>query len=187
MLKINDAPHQKTWAEGSDVVIQRALGVLERHPFEDEREAASRAAVIAEALSWIGTPFKNCSDIKGPDGGIDCAMLMVRSNVDTGRLPPFDPRPYPPAWFLHRSEERFLGWIRDTLGGVEVDPPRVGDNLVYRFGQCFSHGAILINSEEVVHAFYKSRIVSVSRRDEQTLAFNEDGTSRPVKAFEVRR
>jgi cell wall-associated NlpC family hydrolase len=179
-------PHQETWAEGNSVVIRRASGAFEHHEFESEAEASARAAVITEALSWTGTPFKNCSDVKGPHGGIDCAMLMVRANVDTGRLPAFDPRPYPPAWHLHHDEERFLGWIRDKLGGVEVAAPRVGDNLVYQFGRCFSHGAILINSEEVVHAFYKSGMVHVSRRDETDLAWVADGKPRPVTAFEVR-
>lgn len=186
MLDVKRGPRQATWAEGPDVVIQRASGAVERHPLETPQAAANAAAVITEGLDWVGTPFKNCGDVKGPAGCVDCAMLLVRTHVDTGILPPFDPRPYPPAWFLHRSEERFLGWIVDELGAVEVEQPRVGDVLVYRFGLCFSHGAILINSEEIVHAFYKSGMVSVARLEEQTLAFNEDGTPRPVKTFRVR-
>jgi cell wall-associated NlpC family hydrolase len=168
-------------------MIRRGSGALETHECEDEAEATRRVALITEALSWIGTPFKNCSDIKGPRGGVDCAMLLVRAHVDTGILEPFDPRPYPPSWLLHQDEERFLGWIRDRLGGVEVEEPRVGDCLIYRFGRCFSHGAILINSEEVVHAFVKSSVVHVSRLDEQELAWVATGMPRPVKAFEVRR
>jgi cell wall-associated NlpC family hydrolase len=179
--------HQETWTDGASVMIRRASGALETHPFESEAEAKARAAVIVEALSWIGTPFKNCSDIKGPQGGVDCAMLMVRANVDTGRLPPFDPRPYPASWMLHNREERFLGIIRDQLGGIEVETPRVADNLVFKFGLCFSHGGILINADELVHAYIRSGIVHVSRRDEQELAWIANGIARPVKAFEVTR
>ena len=40
-------------------------------------------------------------------------MLLVRVFVDTGLCPPFDPRPYPVDWHLHRSEERYLGFIFD--------------------------------------------------------------------------
>jgi cell wall-associated NlpC family hydrolase len=179
--------HQETWAAGSSVMVRRASGELEQHDFETAQDAQARAAVIVEALDWTGTPFKHCSDIKGPNGCVDCAMLLVRTHVDSGVLDPFDPRPYPPAWHLHNREERFLEWIRDRLGGIEVAEPRVGDCLVYKFGLCFSHGAILINSEEVVHAFFKSGLVHVSRRDEQDLAWQRDDKLRPMKAFEVRR
>jgi cell wall-associated NlpC family hydrolase len=179
--------HQETWTDGKSVMIRRASGATEEHPFESKAEARSRAAVIVEALSWVGTPFKNCADVKGPNGCVDCAMLMVRANVDTGRIPPFDPRPYPSAWMLHQREEKFLSWIRDRLGGIEVDHPRVADNIVWRFGLCFSHGGILINSEEVVHAWVRSGIVQVARLDETELAFTADGKPRAMKAFEVRR
>lgn len=180
--------NQETWADGKSVMIRRAWsGLIEEHPFESKAEAKARAEIINEALSWVGTPFKNCSDIKGANGGVDCAMLLVRSYVDTGRIPPFDPRPYPSAWMLHNREERFLEWIDCKLRGIEVDNPRAGDCLVYRFGLCFSHGGILINSEEIVHAYVRSGLALVARRDETELAFTADGKPRPVKAFEVRR
>jgi cell wall-associated NlpC family hydrolase len=178
---------QETWADGRSVMIRRASGALERHEFRTRADARERAAVIVNALGWIGTPFKNCSDIRGPTGGVDCAMLMVRANVDTGRIPPFDPRPYAPAHMLHSREEKFLGWIRDRLGGIEVARPRVADAIVFKFGLCFSHGGILINSEEIVHAWVRSGIVHASRLDETDLAFIANGEPRPSKAFEVRR
>lgn len=178
---------QETWTDGKSVMIRRVFGGIEEHRFKSAAEAKSRAAVIIEGLSWVATPFKDCSDVKGPSGCVDCAMLLVRVHVDTGILEPFDPRPYPPTWLLHRDDELFLGWIRDKLGGREVKAPRVGDCLVYKFGRCFSHGAILINRDEVVHAFVKSRMVQISRRDEQELAWIADGMPRPVKYFEVPR
>jgi cell wall-associated NlpC family hydrolase len=178
--------HQETWAEGREVVIRRPARPDERHSFDSASAALQAALVINDGLSWIGTPFKNCGDVKGPAGCVDCAMLLVRTHVDTGILPPFDPRPYSASWFLHQTEEKFLGWIKDRLGGVEIDRPRVGDCLVYRFGKCFSHGAILINSEEVVHAFYKSGIVHVSRLDEQDLSVDRTtGAPIQVKYFKV--
>ena len=49
-----------------------------------------REKIVAEARSWIGTPYHNCADIKGV--GVDCGMLLVRVYVDTGVVPPFDHR-----------------------------------------------------------------------------------------------
>lgn len=134
----------------------------ERHVFESEETARRRALFINEGLSYVGTPFINCADIKGRNGGIDCAMLLVRSAVDTGLLPAFDPRPYPPQWFLHRSDERFVEWIEQKLGAKETDQPRIGDVIVFRFGHTFAHGTILVNSREVLHAWFSAGMCLVT-------------------------
>lgn len=175
---------QAVAAEGNTIRLRRAGRPEEVHTFATEAEAKGRAAIIAEALTWIGTPFINCADIKGQKGGVDCAMLAVRCYVDTGRLAPFDPRPYPPGWMLHHSEEQFLGWIRDKLGAHEVEAPRLADVCVWQFGRCFSHCGIAINSTEVVHAFRHAGMVMISRRDEAVLT-HFGKWPRPVKYFDV--
>lgn len=122
-----------------------------------DNEAKERGAVVAEARSWIGTPYHNCADIKGV--GVDCGMLLVRVFVDTGLCPPFDPRPYPADWHLHRSEERYLGFI--FARGSETTQPQPGDVMVLRFGRCYSHGGIVTNLKPlmIVHAYYQARRV----------------------------
>ena len=122
-----------------------------------ESEIAQRAAVVAEARSWIGTPYHNCADIKGV--GVDCGMLLVRVFVDCGLCPPFDPRPYPIDWHLHRSEERYLDFVFDR--SAEVAEPQPGDVMVLRYGRCYSHGGIVTRSAPVtiVHAFHPARCV----------------------------
>ncbi|TWB20681.1 hypothetical protein FBZ89_10680 [Nitrospirillum amazonense] len=116
-------------------------------------EAAQRAAVVAEAFSWVGTPYHQLADVKG--AGVDCSMLLVRVFVDTGVLPPFDPRPYPPDWHLHRSDERYIDWA--ARFGRPFDPaerpPQAGDVVLARFGRCFSHGAVMTGRFELVHAY----------------------------------
>lgn len=156
--------------------------------FATPQEAAARAAVLREALSWIGTPFRDCADVKGPQGAVDCAMLLVRVFVDTGILPAFDPRPYPARWHLHRSRERFLEWIEEALGARRVERPRPGDVVIWQFGRCFSHGAILINSEEVVHAYAHARQCVTSRLDEHPLRYvsmNATEWPRPVRYYDA--
>jgi NlpC/P60 family putative phage cell wall peptidase len=120
-------------------------------------EAAQRAAVVAQARSWIGTPYHNCADIKGV--GVDCGMLLVRVFVDTGLCPPFDPRPYPPDWHLHRGEEKYLEFIFDR--GRPVAEPRPGDVAVFRYGRTFSHGGIVTSAKPftLVHASNDARRV----------------------------
>jgi hypothetical protein len=113
----------------------------------------SRADLIAEARAWIGTPYHNCADIKGV--GTDCGMILVRTHVDIGLVPPFDPRPYPSDWHLHRSEERYLRFLSDRARGVKK--PKPGDVIVLKVGRCYSHGGIvtIVDPLTVVHAVHQ--------------------------------
>jgi cell wall-associated NlpC family hydrolase len=147
-------------------------------------EAAQRAAIVREARSWIGTPYHNCADVKGRNGGVDCGMLLVRVFVDTGLVAPFDPRPYPPDWHLHRAEEKYLGFVFDRTREVYLTAPhpnplpqagegvarsaagegqcvQPGDVAVFRFGRCYSHGGIVTVAAPltIVHAYAPTRCV----------------------------
>jgi len=175
-------------AHKNAIIAKTPAGVEDIEIFASEREAWERVRIVNEAMSWIGTPFRDCTDIKGPNGGVDCAMLLVRSYVDSGKLQPFDPRPYPPQWHMHHSEQRFLEWIEVKLAGVRVEKPRIGDCLVYQFGRCFSHGAIYIGNGEIVHSYYESQLCHLTRMTDSRLAFLNDGrTPRPLLFFEVGR
>lgn len=120
---------------------------------EEARVATSNSSklIAAEALSWVGTPYHHQADVKGR--GVDCAMLLVRVFVDTGIVPAFDPRPYTPDWYMHRDEERFLGWISKFGDPVpEGSPLEPGDVALYKFGRCVSHGGIVVEPGIMVHA-----------------------------------
>lgn len=108
--------------------------------------------IVAEALTWLDTPYHHLGDVKG--FGVDCAMLLVRVFCDTGLVPPFDPRPYAPDWHLHRSEQKFLGYMEQYGHRVEGDP-QPGDVPLFQYGRCVSHGGIVISVEQdvlMVHA-----------------------------------
>ena len=111
-----------------------------------------REKIIAEARSWIGTPYHNCADIKGV--GVDCGMLLVRVFVDLKLCPPFDPRPYSPDWHLHQEEERYLAFVGDRGAKITGDLAQPGDVMVFRYGRCYSHGAIItaVKPLTIVHA-----------------------------------
>jgi NlpC/P60 family putative phage cell wall peptidase len=120
-------------------------------------EPATRAAVVAAARQWIGTPYHVCADVKGV--GCDCAMLLVRVFVDLGLVAPFDPRPYSSDWHLHRSEEVYLRLLLERAHPVEAPEP--GDVVLFRYGRCFSHGGIITNARPltIVHAFAAAGVV----------------------------
>jgi cell wall-associated NlpC family hydrolase len=133
-------------------------------------ELKQRTAVVTEARRWIGTPYHHASDIHG--AGVDCGMLIVRVFVDTGLCMPFDPRPYTQDWHLHRSEERYLGFVFDRCR--EVEEPQAGDVICFRYGRCFSHGGIVtgVKPLTLVHAYLPARCVL-----EEALAHNHELSS----------
>ena len=117
---------------------------------------ALRDAVVAEAKTWIGTPFHHAARIKG--AGVDCLMLLAevyeRAGVTAGRInPPF----YVPDWHLHRDAERYMeGLLRYAR---PVDAPETGDVALFRFGRTYSHGAVVIEWPRLIHAYWSIGVV----------------------------
>jgi hypothetical protein len=134
-------------------------------------EAAARAKIVAEARSWIGTPYHPSADIKGV--GVDCGMILVRVYVDLGLVAPFDPRPYPKDWHLHRGEERYLQLLLART--TEVAAPAPGDVALFKYGRCYSHGGIVAKALPLtlVHAF-----APYNRVIEEEIARNADVAAR---------
>jgi cell wall-associated NlpC family hydrolase len=118
----------------------------------DSRPASTseqRASVVAEALGWLNTPYHHAARIKG--AGVDCAMLPASVYRAAGLIPDFAVDHYPPDWHLHRDAERYLDIV--TRHASEVPAPTgAGDFVLYRWGRCFAHGAIVIAWPQIVHA-----------------------------------
>jgi hypothetical protein len=121
--------------------------------------SAERQHVIEVARSWIMTPFHDCVAVKG--AGVDCANLLAAVYAEAGVIKPVEIARYSPQWFLHRSEELFIGYVL-RAGGREIDERDVemGDIAMFKLGRCFAHGAIIINwPDRIIHAHAISRAV----------------------------
>jgi cell wall-associated NlpC family hydrolase len=124
---------------------------------ETRSEMEMRQAVVAEALSWVGTPYVSNAMVKGAvGGGTDCVMLLVAVYGNLGLLPKdLDPRPYPPQWHIHRNEELYMENIMKYAKEVPGPParkPLPGDLVMFKIGKVFAHGSIIIDWPNVVHA-----------------------------------
>jgi len=129
-------------------------------------EAEQRDAVIAEALTWLGTPYHHHGRLKGV--GVDCGQSLCAIYETAGMAAPLDLGAYSTAWHLHRSEELYMQWL-ERAGAVRTDRPRAGDIALFRFGRTFSHGGVLVKDEVVLHA-YVNQAVILTRLDEAPLA-----------------
>lgn len=133
------------------------------HSTTSEREL--RQQIVAEAMKWLRTPYRNCANVLGV--GVDCAMLIVEVYKKVGKCPAdYDPRPYAPEWYLHRDEERYLQPMaifgRRVLEESAVQP---GDIAVYRYGRTASHGTIIVSDTLLIHANRVARCVELCERD----------------------
>jgi NlpC/P60 family putative phage cell wall peptidase len=130
---------------------------------------ALRAAVVAEAESWLLTPYHHRARLKGV--GVDCAQILIGVYAAVGLVEPFDAGDYPMDWMLHRDEERYLAWVEQYAH--EVAAPQPGDIAVWRFGRTFSHGAIVIGWPNIIHAYRPDRMVARGDASQVALAGRE--------------
>lgn len=110
-----------------------------------------RQAIISEAYSWLKTPYHACAKVKGV--GVDCGMLLIAVYSTGGDMPEFDPGPYSPEWHKHRSEELYLNHMLRFFDEIPLAEAVPGDALVYKYGRTWSHGAIVVGENEVIHAY----------------------------------
>lgn len=123
--------------------------------------AADRAAVVAEAMSWLGTPWHHGGRIKG--AGVDCVQFLAGVYHACGLLPEIDTGDYPPDWMFHRDEERLLYGLREYA--TEIDVPQPGDIVVFKFGRCYSHAGIVVEAPTMIHAYRDERGVVIGDLD----------------------
>lgn len=121
--------------------------------------AVEREAVVRVARTWLGTPYHHAGRIKGV--GADCLTLLAEVYAEAGVIAPVPPiEHYPPDWHLHRSQERYLEGLMRYAREIPA-PPLPGDLAIYKFGRCWSHGAIVVEWPMCIHAYLLDGVVLV--------------------------
>lgn len=134
-----------------------------------------REEVVREALSWELTPYHPRGRLKGI--GVDCAMFPHAVYASVGAMSD-EPPDYSSQWMLHRDEEIYLEWVRRFAREIDRAAVAPGDFAIWKFGRVYSHGAIVIDAPEVIHAVIAGGGVMRGNMDR-----DEDLRSRPVKFF----
>jgi cell wall-associated NlpC family hydrolase len=116
-------------------------------------EAQFRDAIVAEARTWIGTPYRVGGAVKGV--GVNCAQLLFCVARNAGVLPANAPLPrwYTPQLATNSKEERLIAYVT-AYGAVEVAEASVkpGDIVLYKTGKAHGHAAIVLDWPRIVHA-----------------------------------
>ena len=139
-------------------------------------DTETRKRILAEAESWLGTPFHHEARVKGV--GVDCGNFVYA--VYNAVFPGFPPLPknYPEDWSLHESTpEYFLDYLKPHA--TEISNPKPGDLILWQFGRKFGHATIYTGGNEVIHSWGRTRHGKV--RKDSIRFFN----ARNWKAFEI--
>ncbi|WP_441561965.1 NlpC/P60 family protein [Colibacter massiliensis] len=131
--------------------------------------------IAKAAMDWVGTPYMNNTMVKGR--GVDCSYLLVAALLDSGLMDKdkLHIEQYSNEWHLHRSEELYLKYVEQVADKVDGDP-EIGDFLLYQYGRCISHGAILVRPKQVIHSFVDLGVI-LSNTDD-ILFYDNAGRSR---------
>lgn len=130
-----------------------------------EREQRERRMVVTEALSWLGTPYHLNAKVKG--AGVDCGTFLTSCFANVGLIEEVELGHFKPDFHLHRGIEVYAGWLRKYCRPVHGACPMPGDILLYRFGRILSHGALVIEWPQIIHAYVDIGVVLAdAERDE---------------------
>jgi NlpC/P60 family putative phage cell wall peptidase len=117
----------------------------------------SRAALIAEARTWLGTPFVPRAAVKG--AGCDCVGLLNACRAFALREP-LEPMP---AYSWDFAADPDQDRIRDTAGRLlrPAATPRAGDVLIFRWRTCeaWAHAALMSGEGTMIHAIPPAGVV----------------------------
>ena len=129
----------------------------------------SRQDIVAEARSWIGTPYRHQASLKGV--GCDC-LGLVRGvwRAVMGEEPERAP-PYAPDWAEASGEEALAAAAARHLIAVPLTPASgrgsgwgFGDVLLFRWRANLpaKHAAIVTSADTMVHAHDGAAVAEVA-------------------------
>lgn len=149
------------------------------------QEWIERQKVVKVARSWERTPYRHMGRVKG--AGADCLTLLAETFEEAGLVPKIEIPFYPQDWMHHRDAERYLEGLLEHAKEIK-GPPKPGDIVLWKFGRCYSHGAIVIEWPLIIHASAGTNIHLEDASKLQSLCFIGEnvpgkGNPRPVKFF----
>lgn len=121
----------------------------------------TRAAILAAAHGWLGTPYRHQGATKGV--GCDCLGLVRGIWREVYGTEPEQPSAYAPDWAESGSEDRLLMAAQRHCRALPIGEGRAGDLLVFRWRPHLmaKHLAILIEGDRILHA-YEGHAVTIS-------------------------
>lgn len=121
----------------------------------------SREAIIAEARSWIETPYRHQASCKNV--GCDCLGLLRGVWREVHGNEPESPPPYSADWAEANKAEALAEAARRHLEEISLDAIVPGDVLLFRWRASLpaKHCAILVAPDRMIHAHDGAAVAEV--------------------------
>ena len=119
----------------------------------------TRAAIVAAARGWIGTPYRHQASVKGV--GTDCLGLVRGVWREVTGAEPETPPAYTPDWAESGGGEEMAEAARRHMTEIAPAAAREGDVVLFRMrpkGPA-KHAAILTGPDRMVHAWSGRAVV----------------------------
>ncbi|RVU17508.1 DUF6950 family protein [Methylobacterium oryzihabitans] len=120
---------------------------------EITRVGITRARIVAEARSWLGTPYHHQASLRGV--GCDCLGLLRGVYTALYGAEPEAPPPYSPSWAEDHGQETLRDAARRHLAEIDPDAAEAGDVVLFRWraGLPAKHCALLTGPRRMIHAY----------------------------------
>lgn len=114
--------------------------------------------IVAEALAWVGTPYRHQGSCRGV--GCDCLGLMRGVWRAVYGAEPEAPGPYQRDWG-ETGQDRLLAAARRHCRERAPAGMRPGDLLLFRWraGACAKHCGVLVADDAFVHAYERHAVM----------------------------
>jgi NlpC/P60 family putative phage cell wall peptidase len=120
------------------------------------------AAIVAEARTWIGTPYQHQASLKGV--GCDCLGLVrgVWRAFHAGE--PEQMTAYAPDWAEASGQESLAHAARRHMQEISIEKFQPGDVLLFRWREKFpaKHAAIVSAPDLMIHAHDGAAVAEVA-------------------------
>jgi len=130
-------------------------------------EQQMRVRVIAEALTWLGTPYAPRQRVKG--AGCDCFTWIAETLLACGVMEKIDLPFYKRDWFCHTDKEHYMALLMRFATRLPSTIARQGEsvesgNIILTCvgdSKVMDHGAIVTKWPRVIHSV-DPRVVEVN-------------------------
>ena len=121
-----------------------------------------RAAIIAEARTWIGTPYHHQASTKG--AGCDCLGLVRGVWRGVYGKEPEEPPPYSRDWAEAHRQETLADAAGRHMVPVAIADIQPGDVVLFALNERApaKHCAILTGLDRMVHSYESHPVAEVS-------------------------
>lgn len=112
---------------------------------------ATRSQVVAEARTWLNTPYRHQGRLKGVS--VDCVGLAIGVSQALG-LTSYDIEGY-----ARRPDGTLKGEMDNVLHVIGKHEAGAGDLLLFHWANCPMHVGILTGPNSIIHAYALNRKV----------------------------